>query len=131
MKIVVLDGYTLNPGDLSWKQLQALGDVTVFEHSTAAQVAERARDANVLLTNKTPISRQTLAQLPQVRYIGVLATGFNIVDVAAARERDIPVCNVPTYGTASVAQAAIAHVLNLTQRIGDHAVAVAGNRWAQ
>ncbi len=131
MKIVVLDGYTLNPGDLSWKELEALGEVRVFEHSTAAQVTERARDANVLLTNKTPISRQTLAQLAQVRYIGVLATGFNIVDVEAARERDIPVCNVPTYGTASVAQAAIAHVLNLTQRIGDHAVAVAGNRWAQ
>jgi len=131
MKIVVLDGYTLNPGDLSWNELGALGDVEVHEHSTAAQVVERARDAQVVLTNKTPITRQIIEQLPQVRYIGVLATGFNIVDVGAARERDIPVCNVPTYGTASVAQAAIAHVLNLTQRIGDHAVAVAGNRWAQ
>ena len=131
MKIVVLDGYTLNPGDLSWNDLGALGDVEVHEHSTAAQVVERARDAQVVLTNKTPIPRHTLEQLPQVRYIGVLATGFNIVDVEAARKRDIPVCNVPTYGTASVAQAAIAHVLNLTQRIGDHAVAVAGNRWAQ
>jgi glycerate dehydrogenase len=131
MKIVVLDGYTLNPGDLSWQALEDLGDVVVHEHSTAAQVVERAQDAQVLLTNKTPISGATLAQLAEVRYIGVLATGFNIVDVAAARHRDIPVCNVPTYGTASVAQAAIAHVLNLTQRIGDHALAVADNRWAQ
>ena len=131
MKIVVLDGYTLNPGDLSWRNLEALGDVVVHEHSTAAQVVERARDAEVVLTNKTPIPRQTLTQLPLAQYIGVLATGYNIVDVDAARERDIPVCNVPIYGTASVAQAAIAHVLNLTQRIGDHAVAVAGNRWAQ
>ena len=127
MKIVVLDGHTLNPGDLSWGNLEALGDVVVHEHSTEAQVVERARDAQIVLTNKTPISRQTLAQLSQVCYIGVLATGFNIVDVEAARERDIPVCN----GTASVAQATIAHMLNLTQRIGDHAVAVAGNRWAQ
>jgi glycerate dehydrogenase len=131
MKIVVLDGYTLNPGDLSWRDLEALGHVVVHEHSTAAQVVERAQDAQIVLTNKTPVPRQTLARLPQARYIGVLATGFNIVDVEAARERDIPVCNVPIYGTASVAQAAIAHVLNLTQRIGDHAVAVAGNRWAQ
>ena len=131
MKIVVLDGYTLNPGDLSWEQLQSLGDVVVHEHSTAEQVIERAQGAQVLLTNKTPIPRQTLDQLPDVRYIGVLATGFNIVDVEAARERDIPVCNVPTYGTASVAQAAIAHMLNLTQRIGDHAVAVANNRWSE
>ena len=96
MKIVVLDGYTLNPGDLSWRNLEALGDVVVHEHSTAAQVVERARDAEVVLTNKTPIPRQTLTQLPLAQYIGVLATGFN-----------------------------------LTQRIGDHAVAVAGNRWAQ
>ena len=123
MKIVVLDGHTLNPGDLSWGNLEALGDVVVHEHSTEAQVVERARDAQIVLTNKTPISRQTLAQLSQVCYIGVLATGFNIVDVEAARERDIPVCNVPIYGTASVAQATIAHMLNLTQRIGDHAVA--------
>jgi glycerate dehydrogenase len=131
MKIVVLDGYTLNPGDLSWSELEGLGDVSLYEHSTADQVVERAAGAEILLTNKTLVSRDALASLPQVRYIGVLATGFNIVDVEAARERDIPVCNVPTYGTASVAQAAIAHVLNLTQRIGDHAVAVAANRWAE
>lgn len=131
MKIVVLDGYTLNPGDLSWTDLEAFGEVTVHEHSTADQVVERAGGAQILLTNKTPVSRDTIDQLPELQYIGVLATGFNIVDVEAARERDIPVCNVPTYGTASVAQAAIAHVLNLTQRVGDHGVAVAGNRWAQ
>lgn len=130
MKLVVLDGYTLNPGDLSWDSLQALADVEVYEHSTADQVVERAAQARLVLTNKTPLSAETQAQLPQLQYIGVLATGFNIVDVEAARQRDIPVCNVPTYGTASVAQAAIAHLLNLTQRIGDHARAVNEDRWA-
>lgn len=131
MKIVVLDGYTLNPGDLNWQALEAFGDVTVHEHSGADQVPQRAAGAQVLLTNKTPVSRETIDALPDLRYIGVLATGFNIVDTDAARERGIPVCNVPTYGTASVAQATIAHVLNLTQRIGDHAEAVAANRWAR
>ena len=131
MRIVVLDGYTLNPGDLSWAGLESLGDVTVHDHSTPGQVLERARGAAVLLTNKTVVSAGHIARLPDLRYIGVLATGFNIVDVEAARERGIPVCNVPTYGTASVAQAAIAHLLNLTQRIGHHAAAVAADRWAE
>lgn len=130
MKIVVLDGYTLNPGDLTWSGLQALGDVTVHEHSTVEQAVERAAGAAVVLTNKTPLPAATIEQLSDLRYIGVLATGFNIVDVDAARARDIPVCNVPTYGTASVAQAALAHLLNLTQRVGEHARAVAENRWA-
>ena len=131
MRIVVLDGYTLNPGDLSWAGLESLGDVTVHDHSTPGQVLERARGAAVLLTNKTVVSAGHIARLPDLRYIGVLATGFNIVDVEAARERGVPVCNVPTYGTASVAQAAIAHLLNLTQRIGHHAAAVAADRWAE
>ncbi len=131
MNIVVLDGFTLNPGDLSWADLESLGGVTVHEHSTADQVVERALGAEILLTNKTTVSRRHIAQLPGLRYIGVLATGFNIVDVEAARERRIPVCNVPTYGTASVAQAAMAHLLNLTQRIGDHAAAVNADRWAE
>lgn len=131
MRIVVLDGYTLNPGDLSWAGLESLGDVTLHDHSTPDRVLERARGAAVLLTNKTVVSAGHIARLPDLRYIGVLATGFNIVDVEAARERGIPVCNVPTYGTASVAQAAIAHLLNLTQRIGDHAAAVAADRWAE
>ena len=131
MNIVVLDGFTLNPGDLSWDGLESLGDVTVHEHSTPDQVLERARGAEILLTNKTVVSGEHIARLPGLRYIGVLATGFNIVDVEAARARGIPVCNVPTYGTASVAQAAIAHLLNLTQRIGDHADAVNADRWAE
>ena len=131
MNIVVLDGFTLNPGDLSWGGLESLGDVTVHEHSTPDQVLERARGAEILLTNKTVVSGEHVARLPGLRYIGVLATGFNIVDVQAARARGIPVCNVPTYGTASVAQAAIAHLLNLTQRIGDHAAAVNADRWAE
>ncbi|MEE2656912.1 MAG: D-2-hydroxyacid dehydrogenase [Candidatus Latescibacterota bacterium] len=130
MKIVILDGYTLNPGDLSWDGLSELGELKVHEHSTADQIVDRARDAEIVLTNKTPFTGDTLGQLPDVRYIGVLATGYNIVDVDAATTRSIPVTNVPTYGTASVAQAAIAHVLNLTQRIADHARAVNEDRWA-
>jgi len=131
MRIVVLDGFTLNPGDLSWDGLESLGDLTVHEHSTPDRVLERARGAEILLTNKTVVSGEHIARLSGLRYIGVLATGFNIVDVEAARARGIPVCNVPTYGTASVAQAAMAHLLNLTQRIGDHADAVNADRWAE
>lgn len=130
MKIVVLDGHTLNPGDLSWDRLDALGDLTVHEHSTADQVVERAAGADVLLTNKTPVGREQIEQLPDLRYIGVLATGYNIVDVVAAREREIPVTNVPTYGTMSVAQMVFAHILHFTQNVGHHAKTVQEGRWA-
>jgi glycerate dehydrogenase len=130
MKIVVLDGYALNPGDLNWDGLAALGDLTVHEHSTADQVVGRAAGAEVLLTNKCPVGAEQISALPDLRCIGVLATGFNIVDVEAARARNIPVVNVPTYGTASVAQMVLAHILHLTQNVGHHAGTVSEGRWA-
>lgn len=130
MKIVVLDGYTLNPGDLDWRPLEALGELTVHDRTEPEQVVSRSDGAEVLLTNKTIISRDHIGQLPDLKYIGVLATGYNIVNVEAAQERGIPVTNVPTYGTESVAQMVFAHLLNLTQHVGDHALAVRDGRWS-
>ncbi len=130
MKIVVLDGFTLNPGDLSWDGLRALGDVTVHDRSAPDQVAPRAKGAEIVLTNKTQLGRDCIARLPDLRYIGVLATGYDVVDAAAARERGIPVTNVPTYGTRSVAQMVFAHLLNLTQHVAYHAQTVCEGRWA-
>jgi glycerate dehydrogenase len=131
MKIVVLDSHTLNPGDLSWDDLRALGPCDIHDRTPAALVVERAAGAEVVLTNKTPLTRANLAALPELRYIGVLATGFNIVDTAAARERGFPVCNVPNYGTRSVAQHTLALVLELCNRAGHHAQTVRAGRWAQ
>ncbi len=131
MKIVVLDGYTLNPGDLNWTPLEQLGQVIVYDCTPPDGVVQRAADAEIVLTNKTPITREHLGHLPQLRFIAVLATGFNIVDVEAARERGVPVSNVPTYGTRSVAQMVFAHVLNLSQRVRDHAETVRGGRWSE
>lgn len=130
MKSVVLDGFALNPGDLSWKGLEALGACTVYDRTPVEAVVERGSDADVILTNKTVLSAETLAALPRLRYIGVLATGYNVVDVKAAAERGITVCNVPTYGTQSVAQMVFAHLLNLTQNIGQHASEVAEGAWS-
>jgi glycerate dehydrogenase len=130
MNIVVLDGYTLNPGDLSWEGLEALGSCTVHDRTPAPDIVSRAASAHIVLTNKTPLTRDTLALLPPLRYIGVLATGYNIVDVAAARERGIPVTNVPSYGTMSVAQVVFAHLLNLTHGIAHHTGAVRQGRWS-
>src|SRR5256885_2178509 len=104
MKLVVLDGYCLNPGDLSWDALLRFGDLQIFDRTRVDEVVQRAAGAEIALTNKTPLPGYILAQLPELKYIGVLATGYNIVDVDAARERGIVVTNVPTYGTASVAQ---------------------------
>ncbi len=129
MKIVVLDGYTLNPGDLSWKPLKELGEVTVHDRTPPEQVAERAAGAEVLLTNKAIVSRTAIERLPDLKYIGVLATGYNIVNVEAAQQRGIVVTNVPTYGTRSVAQATFAHLLNLTHHTGEHAAGVREGRW--
>ncbi len=129
MKIVVLDGYTLNPGDLDWEQFKALGDLETHDRTPAALTVERARDAEVVLTNKTLLDRAVIAALPRLRYIGVLATGYNVVDIEAAREWCIPVCNVPEYGTANVAQAAFALLLELTNRTGHHAQTVREGRW--
>jgi glycerate dehydrogenase len=131
MKIVVLDGYTLNPGDLDWQPLHALGDCTIFERTPKETLFERAAGAEVLLTNKVALGRAELAQLPQLRYIGVLATGYNIVDVAAARERGITVCNVPAYSTASVAQLTFALLLELTSQVGHHADRVRTGAWVK
>ena len=131
MKIVVLDGHTLNPGDLSWEGLEALGETVIYDRTPEDQVVARARGAQVVLVNKVSLSRETLDQLPDLRFIGVLAPGYNIVDVEAAAERGIPVCNVPTYGTQSVAQMAFAHILNLTQHVAHHAETVKAGRWAE
>lgn len=130
MKIVVLDGYTLNPGDLSWSPLEALGECAVYDRTPAPEVPRRAADAEIVLTNKVVLSRELLDALPRARYVGVLATGYDIVDVAAARERGIPVTHVPVYGTRSVVQMVFAHVLNLTQRVAHHAETVRRGRWA-
>ena len=131
MRIVVLDGYTLNPGDLSWDGLHALGPCTIYDRTPPDHVVARAGDAEIVLTNKTELAGGIIEQLPRLRYVGVLATGYNVVDVAATRRRGIPVTNVPTYGTRSVAQMAIAHVLNLAVRVGDHARSVAEGGWSR
>jgi glycerate dehydrogenase len=128
--IVVLDSFCLNPGDLSWEPLEKLGECTIHERTPASQLRERVHDAEIVLTNKAPLSRDVLAGHPRLKYVGVTATGYNIVDVVAARELGIAVTNVPSYGTASVAQMVFAHILNLTQRVGDHAEAVRQGRWA-
>ena len=131
MQIVVLDSYTLNPGDLSWADLEALGPCTMYDRTPDEEIVARAAEGEIVLTNKTELSRTVIERLPRLRYIGVLATGYNIVDVAAARERNIPVCNVPNYATQSVAQMVFAHLLNLTLRVADHGHGVAEGRWSR
>ncbi|OQP59765.1 glycerate dehydrogenase [Niastella vici] len=131
MKIVVTDGYTLNPGDLSWSPIQQFGEVTVYDRTKPEEIIDRCHDANIILTNKVPLSEATIAQLPQLKMIGVTATGYNIIDVQAAAKRKIVVCNVPAYGTASVAQHTIALLLELTNQVGRHAASVAAGEWVQ
>ncbi len=128
--ITVLDAYTLNPGDLSWAELQKLGDCQIYDRSSDEEVLPRAQQAEILLINKIKMSRTVLQQLPRLKYIGVLATGYNVVDVAAARDLGITVTNIPTYGTTSVAQMVFAHLLNLTQNVAQHAQAVRDGRWS-
>ena len=130
MKIVVLDGYTANPGDLSWEPIAAIGDLTVHDRTADADVVPRARGAEIVLTNKTVLSRDVIAALPGLRCICVLATGYNVVDVAAAKERGVAVCNVPEYSTPNVAQAVFALLLELTNRTGHHDRTVHEGRWA-
>ena len=129
MKIVVLDGYTENPGDLSWSGFEALGEVTVYDRTPADKIVERIGDAEVVIMNKTPISRATMDACPNIKYIGVLATGYNVVDIEAAKEKGIPVCNVPTYGTASVGQFAIGLLLEICHHIGAHNESVHKGEW--
>ena len=130
MKIVVLDGYTLNPGDLSWEQVAASGECVFFDRSPPDQVLGRLHSADAVLVNKVPLDRATIESLPNLKYIGVTATGYNIIDITAARERGVTVTNVPAYGTDSVAQATFALLLELTHRTGHHAQTVRDGRWS-
>ncbi len=132
MKIVILDGYTENPGDLSWSGIEAFGDLTVYDRTPLNdhdEIAKRIGDAEVVYTNKTPITRETIAKCPNLKFISVLATGYNIVDVEAAKERGIPVTNIPTYGTMAVAQYAIALLLECCHHIGHHNQTVKEGKW--
>ena len=128
-KIVVLDGYAMNPGDLSFAGLEALGDCTVYDFTRPEEVIPRAQDAEMVLTNKTRLTAEMIAAMPKLEYIGVLATGYNNVDIEAARQRGIVVANVPAYSTASVAQLAFAHILNITMQVQHHSEEVHKGRW--
>ena len=130
-KIVVLDGYASNPGDLSWEGMQALGELTVYDRTAPDETIDRCKDAEIVLTNKVVFSAATLSQLPHLKYIGVLATGFNVVDTAAARERGITVTNIPAYSTDSVAQLTFAHILNITNRVDHYARQNREGRWSR
>lgn len=130
-KIVVTDGYTLNPGDLSWKQIETLGQLTVYDRTKPNEIIDRCKEAAIVLTNKVPFNEATLAQLPNLKMIGVTATGYNIIDVQAATKKGIVVSNVPAYGTASVAQHTIALLLELTNQVGKHAASVAAGGWVK
>ena len=129
MKIVVLDGYTLNPGDNPWKPIEDLGDLTVYERTSVDKIIERSREADIIITNKTPITKAALQQLDKLKYIVVIATGYNIVDVASAGEQGIPVSNIPEYGTYSVAQYVFALLLELCHHVQLHDAAVKNGEW--
>ena len=131
MKIIVLDGYGLNPGDLNWDGFEALGELTVYDRTLPSELMERAAGAEVLITNKTLITAENMADLPELKYIGVLATGYNVVDIDAAKARGIVVTNIPAYSTASVAQMVFAHILNITQRVGYYADENKQGRWTK
>lgn len=129
MKICILDGYSLNPGDLDWSPVERLGDVTLFGRTPADKIVERAADADIVLTNKVPFSADTLRQLPRLRFICVLATGYNIIDTEAAARQGVVVANIPAYSTMSVAQMAFAHILNITNHVASYAREVADGKW--
>ena len=131
MKIVILDVYSANPGDLSWQGLEAMGEVTVYDRTKAEETVVRAAEAEIVLTNKVVISREIIAQLPMLKYIGVLATGYNVVDIEAAHERGITVTNVPAYSTESVAQMVFAHLLTVTNRTEHYAIENRKGRWTE
>jgi glycerate dehydrogenase len=129
MRIVILDGYSANPGDLSWKELEQMGEVTVYDRTSPSETVQRAADADIVLTNKVVLDREKIAQLPRLKYIGVLATGYNVVDIEAAHERGIIVTNVPAYSTESVAQMVFAHLLTVTNRTEHYAIQNRSGRW--
>jgi glycerate dehydrogenase len=130
MKIVVLDGFAANPGDLPWDELKALGECTIYDRTTPDEVLQRCKDAEVVMTNKVVINRQTIEALPALRYIGVLATGYNVIDIDAAHEHGITITNIPSYSTHSVAQMVFAHILNIVQQVQHHSDEVRKGRWA-
>ena len=131
MNIVILDGYTANPGDLSWDRLKTFGELTVYERTHASDTVERAKDADIVLTNKVILGKAEIEQLPRLKYIGVLATGYNVVDTKVAREHGIDVCNIPAYSTNSVAQMVFAHILNVALQVEHYAQANCQGAWAQ
>jgi glycerate dehydrogenase len=129
MKIVVWDGYTVNPGDMSWDELKTLGEVTIYDKTSPDEVTERAKGAEIILSNKVVIGEAEMSQLPDLKYIGVLATGVNNIDVAAAKARGIVVTNIPAYSTPSVGQMVFAHILNICQQVKHHSDEVPRGRW--
>lgn len=131
MKIVVLDGYSLNPGDLSWEGFEKLGELTCYDRTESNCILSRIEDAEIVLTNKTPLTSETISSCSRLKYIGVLATGYNVVDVDAATAKGIPVCNIPTYGTSAVAQFVFALLLNICHHAQDHSNAVFEGQWAK
>ena len=131
MKIVILDGYGINPGDLSWDALGQLGDLQIFDRTSADDVVKRLKDADIALTNKVIIDEKVMSQLPSLKYIGVMATGYNVVDIKAARNRGIVVTNIPAYSTDSVVQMTFAHILNITNRVGYYAFENKNGKWSR
>ena len=131
MKIVVLDGYAANPGDLNWDELRTLGECEIYDRTAPEEVLTHAKDAEAILTNKAVITAEHMASLPNLKYIGVIATGYNIIDIAAAKERGIVVTNIPAYSTPSVGQMVFAHILNITQRVHHYADEVRGGQWTR
>ena len=130
MKIVILDGYTANPGDLSWAPLEQFGELTVYERTAKEDILARIGDAEIVLTNKTPITRETIQAAPNMKYVGVLATGYNVVDLAAARENNVVVTNIPAYSTDSVAQLVFALLLEICHHVGRHSDSVHAGKWS-
>lgn len=130
-KICILDGFTSNPGDLSWDEICKLGECTVYDRTSPEQLAERAKDAEIVLTNKVVLGLKEIGKLPKLKYIGVLATGYNVVDLKAATERGIVVTNIPAYSTDSVAQMVFAHILNITHHVAEYAAEARAGKWSQ
>lgn len=130
MKIVILDGYSVNPGDLSWEELEACGELTVYDRTNTEDILKRTKNADAILTNKVVISSEIINKLPNLKYIGVLATGYNVVDIEAAKKRGITVTNVPAYSTNSVVQMTFAHILNLTNRVAHYAHENRKGKWS-
>ncbi len=129
MKIVILDGYTTNPGDLSWEEFSKFGDVTAYDYTPAELIIERCKDAEIIINNKVIFTKETLNQLPKLRYIGLLSTGFNVIDIEAAKNNGVTVCNVPTYSTAAVAQLTFALILEMYNQVSVHSEAVHNGEW--